>query len=132
MSNLYDELKNNNKVASKNIQNECDELCLKIENNIKQRALDGFKDYKCILSSKLQFDRFSCGIVEYFKNKGVYCKRDYCVNNNGYDTYNTYYIEFKWDKTLKEYMIIEKIKSISSVIVLFGIIFGIILMFAFN
>lgn len=132
MSDLYNELKNNNKVANENIQNECNKLCSKIENNIKQRALNGSKDYIYKFYNKLDYDRFSCGIVEYFKNKGVYCKRDYCVNKNGYDTYSTYYIEFKWDKTLKEYMIIEKIKNISSVIVLFGIILGIILIFVFS
>ena len=126
MSNLYNELKNNNKVANENIQNECNELCLKIESNIKQRALNGFKSYRYKFYDKLDYNRFSCGIVEYFKNKGVYCKRYYCVEDDGYFRYNAYYIDFKWGKTLKEYEKCKRIKNIIGVTVFSGMILGII------
>lgn len=130
MSSLYDKLQEDKKIFENKMQNECDKICINIENKIKEDNLNGFNNYAYVFRNKLQYDRFSCGIVEYFKNKGVYCREGY--GDCGNYIPRQYYIEFKWDKTLKEYMIIEKIKNISSVIVLFGIIFGIILMFAFN
>ena len=130
MSSLYDKLQEDKKIFENKTQNKCDEICIDIENKIKEENLNGFNNYTYVFKNKLQYDRFSCGIVEYFKNKGIYCRKD-CENYENYIPIR-YYIEFKWDKTLEEYMIIEKIKNISSVIVLFGIIFGIILMFAFN
>ncbi len=129
MTGLYNELQEDKKIVEEKIQNECNKICINIENKIKKENLNGFNNYIYIFKDKLQCDRFSYGIMEYFKNKGIYSRKDY---DDGCYIPRRYYIEFKWDKTLKEYKMIEKIKNIITVIVLFGIIFSMILMFALN
>lgn len=124
MSSLYNELQKDKKIFENKIQNECDEICINIENKIKEKNLNGFNDYTYVFENKLQFDRFSYRIMEYFKNKKIYCRKDY--ENYGDSIPIRYYMEFKWDKTLEEYEKCERIKNIISVTVFLGIILEII------
>lgn len=93
MSSLYDKLQEDKKIFENKKQNECNKICINIENKIKEENLNGFNNYTYVFKNKLQFDRFSYGIIEYFKNKKIYCRKDY-------EDYivRRYYIEFKWDK----------------------------------